>query len=847
MARSTVEIIGGQLGGSIIQNAASEATLQELIKAVNKMTKNAAGPGAGSRPGTTPSAQSAAKFTPMGMVASLAGEVGEQLGNVLGSIGSLAGLIAANNDKLSSYTTVLNDQVVKKLPLIGGALGAVGDMINATVGTLESWNDSLKSASQSGAAFGQNMLRLRNAAAMSYLELDDFVGIVKANSEKLIGFGDVVTDGAEAFAHYNNIVKRKGGVAREQLMQMGYSSKFVSEMMIGFMDRVMRGTRVGQIQDREFNEMFAGYSLQIDRITKLTGLDAARQEQAMAAAEQDTLFQLKMNSLTEDQRLRMTQALREFSVLFPKNGAELFKAMFLKVQPVGEGARILGMMLENGSSEIQRVQAAATKVKGADATFEGALERLYVAMNMGSKRFYEAQKGTLGTLFSALDKADGVVTGMTDIITPISRVGMGADKTEEFFGKRFKDAIREAKEREALTEFLNSVGLLITELKNSFIGAVLPYLKQLGETLEKYKLGDKLRDLGAYLGGWLLHHAEDITKVLERLGSKEGRDYLFTEMKFFLKEMALYAGIGIKRAFYKFEDWASEGIDDTSVEKSLQKLKDEKAAAIAETGLTPLFQTAYNHEKAVAAAAAGQIIVPNEYGVAMPLGAEKNYRMSSDVSADRVHPTTGVRRPHYGRDYATAAGNPVYAANSGVMSYMQDNKKDANGRPIGGGNILTIYDAEKKLMTKYMHLQDEGLALNQHNVTKQVKQGDQIGRVGSTGGSSGPHLHFEAWKDGKNITTKLGFKQGTMGVTGQLFKDFGGESYANISGTKAVLTPDQMNAMVKTGGAISVAELAQSLNNNMSTLITLTREKISINRAQLSETSRLSGDVFAAS
>jgi hypothetical protein len=91
------------------------------------------------------------------------------------------------------------------------------------------------------------------------------------------------------------------------------------------------------------------------------------------------------------------------------------------------------------------------------------------------------------------------------------------------------------------------------------------------------------------------------------------------------------------------------------------------------------------------------------------------------------------------------------------------------------------------------------------------------------------------------------FRQGTMGVTGQLFKDFGGESYANISGTKAVLTPDQMNAMVKTGGAISVAELAQSLNNNMSTLITLTREKISINRAQLSETSRLSGDIFAAS
>jgi murein DD-endopeptidase MepM/ murein hydrolase activator NlpD len=839
MARSTVEIIGGQLGGSIVQNAASEATLQELIKAVNKMNKAASGR-ANTMPGTTPSTQSAAKFSPMGMVSSLAGEVGEQLGNVLGSIGSLAGLIAAGNDKLSSYTTVLNDQVIKKLPLLGGALGAAGDVVNFTVGTLESWNDSLKSASQSGAAFGQNMLRLRNAAAMSYLELDDFVGIVKANSEKLIGFGDIVTEGAEAFAYYNNIVKRKGGVAREQLLQMGYSSKGVSEMMIGFMDRVMRGTRVTQIRDREFNSMFGAYALQVDRISKLTGMDAARQEQAMAGAEQDTLYQLKMNSLTKEQRLRMTQALREYSVMFPKHGAELFKAYFLGVQPASEGARVLGMMLENGSSELQKVQSAATRVAGKDDLFETALERLYVAMNMSSKSFYEQQKMTLGTLFSALDKTDGVISGMTDIITPISLVGMGADKTEDFFRKRFRDAIKEAKEREALTEFLNSVGIVITEIKNSFIGAILPFLKRLGESLEKYKLGDKFRELGAYLGGWLLHHAEDITEVIARLGSDQGRDYLFTEMKFFLKEMALYAGIGIKRAFYKFEDWANEGIDDASVEKSIQQLKDDKSAAIAKIGLDPLFQKKYDHGAQIA-----PVFPDGQTMFSFPLG-DTPYKTTSKVGM-RTHPKTGEYSEHKGLDMAAKEGTPVYAANSGVMSYKKDFRKDKNGNTIGGGNILKIEDAENNLLTKYMHLQDEGLALSNTKDTMNVKQGDRIGRLGKTGGVTGPHLHFEAWKNGKNVTGELGFKQGTMGVTGQLFKDFGGESYANISGTKAVLTPDQMNAMVKTGGAISVAELAQSLNNNMSTLITLTREKISINRAQLSETSRLSGDVFAAS
>jgi len=842
MARSTVEIIGGQLGGSIIQNAASEATLQELIKAVNKMTKNAAGPGAGSRPGTTPSAQSAAKFTPMGMVASLAGEVGEQLGNVLGSIGSLAGLIAANNDKLSSYTTVLNDQVVKKLPLVGGALGVAGDMINATVGTLESWNDSLKTASQSGASFGQNMLRLRKAAAESYLELDDFVDIIKSNSEKFIGFGDTVTLGAEAFAKYNNVVKRKGGVAREQLLQMGYSSKVVSEMMLGFMDRVMRGTRVGQIQDKQFNEMFGAYALQIDRISKLTGLNAAQQEEAMAAAEQDTLYQLAINSMGEEQRNRMTMALREFSVLFPKHGAEFFKAHMRGVQPASEGARILGMMLQNGATELSILQNAARDGNMTDARYEEALEKAYVSWNQGSQRFYRANKNTLDVMSTALDKNDGVMSGMIDIITPISRVGDSAAITGDFFSKKFKEALKEAKEREGITKFLNMVGIVVTELKNSFILSIIPFLTKLGETLEKYKLGDKFRQLGDYLGQWLLHHADDITQVLERLGSEKGRDYLFTEMKFFLKEMAFFAGVAIKRAFYDADKWVKEGIDEKSVEKAYKILQTDRDTAIAATGHTRLFQNDFKYRPSadIAGPTPSNPLLQDLF--ANPVGRE-NVRITS-------RPFTKDRPNHAGLDMAGEAGIPIYAANSGMMSYVHDPiRKDPNTGKIigGGGNVLKIFDPEKNLLTKYMHLQDEGLALNQSGITKNVKRGDQIGRLGNTGRSTGPHLHFEAYKDGKNITGELGYRQGTLGVTGQLFKDFGGESYANLTGTKAVLTPEQMNAMVKSGSTISVAELAQSLNNNMITLISLTREKITVNRAQLSETSRLSGDIFAAS
>jgi murein DD-endopeptidase MepM/ murein hydrolase activator NlpD len=834
MARSTVEILGGQLGGSIIQNAASEATLQELVKAVNKMNKAASGR-AGTIPGTTPSSQSALKSTPAGMVASLAGEVGEQLGNVLGSIGSLAGLIAANNQKLSSYTSVLNDQVIKKLPWVGGALGAAGDVINLTIGTLESWNDSLKSASKSGASFGQDMLRLRNAAATSYLELDDFVDIIKSNSEKLIGFGDTVTQGAEAFARYNNVVKKQGGVAREQLMQMGMSSKDVSEVMIGFMDRVMRGTRVTALQDREFNEMFGSYALQIDRISKLTGLSATQQEQAMAAAEQDTLFQLKMNSLDLEERNRMNQALREYSTLFPKNGAELFKAMFLGVQPAGEGAMILGQMFPDATRELSKLQSAARRTGMTQEIFNNQLEDLNVAVHNGSKRFYEANQNTLGVLSTAEGVNSGLISGLYDIITPISRVGLGADKTEEFFRKRFRDAIEEAKRREGITSFLNSFGIVISEVKNSFIDAILPFLEKLGETLGKYKLGDKFRQMGAYLGEWLVHHAADITKALEYLGSEQGRDYLFTELKYFLKEIAFHAMVAIKRAFYDADKWMAQGIDDEAVANSLAQLMLEKESAIEQTGVDALMRTPM--AQIDPASSLGQTI---QQMVINPLEGS-NYRISSGFGM-RTHPITGEQKMHKGLDLATFGQSvPVKAAHSGMLSYVRDDKG-------GGGNVVKIYDPKNELMTKYMHLSDQGMEQYRHLIGKNVNRGDIIGMTGSTGSSTGKHLHYEMLHRGKHVdpTQYQKFKQGTLGVTGQLFKDFGGESYANLTGTKAVLTPEQMNDMVRGGGAISVAELTQALNSNMNTLISLTRERIGINRAQLSETSRLSGDVFAA-
>jgi len=101
----------------------------------------------------------------------------------------------------------------------------------------------------------------------------------------------------------------------------------------------------------------------------------------------------------------------------------------------------------------------------------------------------------------------------------------------------------------------------------------------------------------------------------------------------------------------------------------------------------------------------------------------------------RLHPVTGGRAFHHGVDYRGAVGTPVYAVAEGTViqsSYGSDN-----------GNYVAIRHADKS-ESWYLHLHQRGVANGQKVRSRQV-----IGKVGNTGRSNGPHLHFAIKQNGK--------------------------------------------------------------------------------------------------
>lgn len=116
----------------------------------------------------------------------------------------------------------------------------------------------------------------------------------------------------------------------------------------------------------------------------------------------------------------------------------------------------------------------------------------------------------------------------------------------------------------------------------------------------------------------------------------------------------------------------------------------------------------------------------------------KDYkRISSKFTPKRKHPVLGYVRAHKGVDYAAKTGTPIYAAADGKIA-MKDYQKR------GYGNVIVINHSEG-YSTLYGHMKRFGKGMY---AGKKVNKGDIVGYVGTSGLSTGPHLHFELRKNG---------------------------------------------------------------------------------------------------
>lgn len=168
-----------------------------------------------------------------------------------------------------------------------------------------------------------------------------------------------------------------------------------------------------------------------------------------------------------------------------------------------------------------------------------------------------------------------------------------------------------------------------------------------------------------------------------------------------------------------------------SVEVSAYPDRYRNYEPVAETILDTLSSNASTASAAPANAAPVSTTTESSR-VVFPL-PEGTWTMTSPFGY-RIHPITGERKLHAGTDFAAADGTPIMAAADGVVTV-------ARYTDSGGGIIVIEHTVDgKKIATAYIHMWQDGIHVQ---AGERVTAGQHIGDVGSSGQSTGPHLHFE--------------------------------------------------------------------------------------------------------
>lgn len=234
--------------------------------------------------------------------------------------------------------------------------------------------------------------------------------------------------------------------------------------------------------------------------------------------------------------------------------------------------------------------------------------------------------------------------------------------------------------------------------------------------------------------------AKDLSDLVRRVRYTEGLlaydsriIETITSQKDLLIEMKAKLDFEVKEEEALWREIADERSKHQQLYNRHRQLRDEVTRDIRalERLLAEIEREEIQIEFFLEAAAKGNLVTNFDGTFALPL---KNYRVSSGFGW-RMHPIYRRRRHHNGIDLAASHGEPILASGAGKVIFA--------GWKTGYGNTVMI-DHGRDFATLYAHMSSILVDTNQD-----VMKGQPIGKVGSTGVSTGDHLHFEIRIKGK--------------------------------------------------------------------------------------------------
>jgi hypothetical protein len=301
----TIDIPG--VGNVEAKNAASEATLLQILAAMKASNKALGGLGKGKGGGTTGAgggskdvdSNNAAHKKGAGVVEGFGKRLGvaaegatrviSSFGNLVSSTANLMNSMSNIGDSVESAASSLNS-----IPVVGGVLSSV---FGAVAGAATKSVGAFQKAASSGATFGGSINEFAASASAAGMTMADFAGLIASNGESLRLLGGNTADGAARFATLTKEM-RSSGVMRS-LNDLGYSTAEVNQGMANYMKTTMQGGRNTNMTNAQLVQGTKKYLKEMDLLAKVTGETRAQQEEAQAKLAADAQYQAAMAGMSE--------------------------------------------------------------------------------------------------------------------------------------------------------------------------------------------------------------------------------------------------------------------------------------------------------------------------------------------------------------------------------------------------------------------------------------------------------------------------------------------------------------------------------------------------------------------
>ena len=394
-------------------------------------------------------------------------------------------------------------------------------------------------------------------------------------------------------------------------------------------------------------------------------------------------------------------------------GAVLCAVLIAALLPPGALAEVSQAEIEALRAERDEIEKQReAKQAEIDALKEDAVGILVQKRALDERNMYTMQQIQLNEEEIAL---------YDEMIADKEREVLDAQKLEEQQLERYRKRVRAMEENGTL----NYLALI---LKSNDLGEMLTAMDDVGEIMQRDKaLEDnyiKARENTEELKAEYEAYRKEVNGKQDAL--RQDQEKLQAEID---EADELLLGLHedyMNRQAEIAEIQAQEEATNMAISILVAKLEAERAAAAAAAAAAGGGGDGGSTGSGAAAYANGTFIFP-----------VATYSYISSRFGERIHPITGELKNHNGMDIAANSGTAVYAADGGKVVLAEW---------YGGyGNCIMI-EHGNGYKTLYGHLSYIGVKNGQY-----VNQGDTIGQVGSTGNSTGPHLHFEVYSNGSRI------------------------------------------------------------------------------------------------